>query len=54
MRCGSAFGLPACDPEVDLGKVADHVQSVTDRIQVHDDPERFRGYGCEALWGTGG
>jgi len=52
MRRGSEFGLPACDPEVDLGKVADHVQAVIDRIQVHDDPERFRGYGCEVLFGA--
>jgi len=51
MRRGPEFGLPACNPEVDLGKVADHVQSVIDRIQVHDDPERFRGYGCEVLFG---
>jgi pyruvate/2-oxoglutarate dehydrogenase complex dihydrolipoamide dehydrogenase (E3) component len=52
MRRGREFGLPACEPEVDLGKVADHVQSVIDRIQVHDDPERFRGYGCEVLFGA--
>lgn len=52
MRRGREFGLPACGPEVDLGKVADHVQSVIDRIQVHDDPERFRGYGCEVLFGA--
>ncbi len=51
MRRGPEFGLPACDPDVDLGKVADHVQAVIDRIQVHDDPERFRGYGCEVLFG---
>ena len=52
MRRGAEFGLPACEPEVDLGKVADHVQSVIERIQVHDDPERFRGYGCEVLFGA--
>ncbi|MFV1973883.1 MAG: NAD(P)/FAD-dependent oxidoreductase [Thiohalobacterales bacterium] len=52
MRRGPEFGLPVCEPEVDLGKVADHVQSVIDRIQVHDDPERFRGYGCEVIFGA--
>jgi dihydrolipoamide dehydrogenase len=52
MRRGAEFGLPTCEPEVDLGNVADHVQSVIDRIQVHDDPERFRGYGCEVLFGA--
>ncbi len=52
MRRGPEFGLPACEEEVDLGKVADHVQSVIERIQVHDDPERFRSYGCEVLFGA--
>lgn len=52
MRRGPEFGLPACEPAVDFGKVADHVQSIIERIQVHDDPERFRGYGCEVLSGT--
>ena len=52
MRRGPEFGLPACTPQADLGKIADHVQSVIERIQVHDDPERFRGYGCEVLFGA--
>lgn len=51
MRRGPEFGLPACEPQVDLGKVADHVQAVIDHIQEHDDPERFRGYGCEVIFG---
>jgi len=51
MRRGPEFGLPACDPSVDLGSVADHVQAVIERIQQHDDPARFRGYGCEVLFG---
>jgi pyruvate/2-oxoglutarate dehydrogenase complex dihydrolipoamide dehydrogenase (E3) component len=52
MRRGGDFGLPAVAPAVDLGKVADHVQTVINHIQQHDDPERFRGYGCEVLLGT--
>lgn len=52
MRRGPEFGLPVCKPDVDLGKVADRVQAVIDRIQIHDDPERFRGYGCEVLFGA--
>lgn len=51
MRRGGDFGLPAVEPAVDLGKVNDHVQAVIDHIQQHDDPERFRGYGCEVLLG---
>lgn len=52
MRRGPEFGLQACEPEVDLGKIADHVQAVIDRIQMHDDPERFRGYGCDVVFGA--
>lgn len=51
MRRGAEFGLPAQAPEVDLGAVSDRIQEVIGRIQRHDDPERFRGYGCEVLLG---
>jgi pyruvate/2-oxoglutarate dehydrogenase complex dihydrolipoamide dehydrogenase (E3) component len=51
MRRGAEFGLDTVTPKVDLGRVNDHVQEVIDQIQVHDDPERFRGYGCEVLFG---
>ncbi len=51
MRRGDEYGLPQVAPQVDLGRVVDHVQAVIERIQVHDDPERFRGYGCEVLLG---
>lgn len=53
MRRGAEFGLTAYEPEVDLGKVNAHVQSVIDHIQHHDDPDRFRAYGCEVLLGEG-
>ncbi len=52
MRRGREFGLESCEPRVDLGQVSDHVHSVIDHIQQHDDPERFRGYGCEVLFGA--
>jgi len=52
MHRGAEFGLDAVEPQVDLGRVMDHVRSVVDRIQQHDDPERFRSYGCEVLFGT--
>ena len=51
MRSAGDFGLQPFDGEVDLAKVNDHVKRVIARIQVHDDPERFRGYGCEVLFG---
>lgn len=52
MRRGNEYGLPSIEPQVDLGKVNDHVQSVIDHIQHHDDPERFRSYGCEVIFGA--
>lgn len=51
MRRAGDFGLPATTPEIDMGKVNARVQTVVDHIQQHDDPERFRGYGCEVLLG---
>jgi len=53
MRRGPEFGLDAFDFNVDMGKVNAHVQSVIDHIQHHDDPDRFREYGCEVLLGDG-
>ncbi len=54
MRRAAQFGLPEQDFQVDLAAVNGSVQQVIDRIQEHDDPERFRGYGCEVLLGEPG
>ena len=51
MRRAQEFGLPTMDFDVDIAKVNERVQSVIDKIQPHDDPERFRDYGCEVLVG---
>lgn len=51
MRGAGRFGLHDVEPEVDMARVSAHVQSVIAHIQQHDDPERFRGYGCEVLLG---
>ncbi len=51
MRRATDFGLDAVNSKVDFGKVNDHVQSVIEHIQHHDDPERFRDYGCEVIFG---
>ena len=51
MRRGAEFGLPAIEPAVDMTRINAHVQSVIEQIQVHDDPDRFRSYGCEVLFG---
>jgi len=52
MRRADAFGLEPVEPRVELARVRDRVQAVVDRIQRHDDPERFRSYGCEVLFGA--
>ncbi|HSP00968.1 MAG TPA: FAD-dependent oxidoreductase, partial [Thioalkalivibrio sp.] len=51
MRRAGEFGLSAVEPRVDLGAVMDRVRAVIDSIQVHDDPERFRGYGVDVRFG---
>ena len=51
IRSAAQFGLPEQKLPVDLEAVNERVQQVIDRIQDHDDPERFRGYGCEVLLG---
>ncbi len=45
------YGLSASMEPVDLGKVNEHVKAVIDTIQEHDDPERFRSYGANVIFG---
>ena len=51
-RRGAATGLLSAMPDIDFTRAVDHVESVIDRIQLHDDPERFRSYGCDVRFGT--
>jgi pyruvate/2-oxoglutarate dehydrogenase complex dihydrolipoamide dehydrogenase (E3) component len=51
-RKGAATGLLTAMPGIDYRRAIDQVEQVIDRIQQHDDPERFRGYGCEVRFGT--
>ena len=50
-RMGAAEGLLSTMPDIDFGKAIDHVNRVRETIQVHDDPERFRSYGCDVRFG---
>ena len=52
MRHAAQVGLTDCDPEIDINRVLDRVDSVIARIQLHDDPERFRRYGCDVRFGA--
>lgn len=45
-------GLLSSMPAVDFGAAIDRVRTVIEQIQQHDDPERFRGYGCEVRFGA--
>jgi pyruvate/2-oxoglutarate dehydrogenase complex dihydrolipoamide dehydrogenase (E3) component len=51
-RRGVREGLLSDMPGIDFSKAIDHVERVIDRIQQHDDPERFRSYGCDVRFGT--
>jgi len=50
-RRGVQEGLLSAMPKVDFGVAVDRVRQVIDRIQVLDDPERFRSYGCDVRFG---
>ncbi len=51
MRRAGEFGLPSQAFSVDLSQVNRQIGAIVDHIQQHDDPERFRSYGCEVLLG---
>jgi pyruvate/2-oxoglutarate dehydrogenase complex dihydrolipoamide dehydrogenase (E3) component len=51
MRHAARVGLTACDPQIDINRVLDRVDSVIAHIQQHDDPERFSRYGCDVRFG---
>lgn len=53
-RQAAARGLGGnSNPPVDMAAVNAYIRSVIDTLQQHDDPERFRSYGCEVLFGRG-
>ena len=52
MRNGARYGLPACEPTIDMDRIVDRIEAVIGHIQTHDDPERFRGYGCDVRFGA--
>lgn len=51
VRNAGEFGIRAEGGETDLGAVMDRVRQVVEEIQLHDDPERFRGYGVDVRFG---
>ncbi len=50
-RKAAGFGLLSTMPDVDFTRAMQRVKETVARIQDHDDPERFRGYGCDVRFG---
>jgi pyruvate/2-oxoglutarate dehydrogenase complex dihydrolipoamide dehydrogenase (E3) component len=50
-REGVRDGLLSSMPDIDFGKAIGRVNQVIETIQHHDDPERFRAYGCDVRFG---
>jgi len=51
MRRAPEFGLERPKVRFDFARVTARVHDVIAEIQKHDDPERFRGYGAEVVFG---
>lgn len=49
MRTADRVGLPPVDPEVDLGRVMEHVHGAIAAIAPHDSPDRLRRRGVEVV-----
>ncbi len=45
------FGIRSASPKTDWLKVQSRIQGVQDVIQHHDNPDRFREYGCDVIFG---
>lgn len=52
-RSADRYGVSVTARATDLGAVMDRVRAVVEQIQEHDDPERFRGYGVDVIFGEG-
>lgn len=50
-RSGYREGLLDSMPGIDFSAAVDQVNRAMETIQLHDDPERFRGYGCDVRFG---
>ena len=51
VRRGTDEGLLSAMPKINYGVAVDRVEEVIAKIQKHDDPERFRNYGCDVRFG---
>ena len=53
MRSSGKFGISPHEPDVDFGKVHDHIQGVIGEIAPHDSVERFTGLGVRVIEAAG-
>lgn len=51
-RNANKFGINSTDPAVDMAKISDYIAKTIAHIQKHDDPQRFRSYGAQVLFGS--
>ncbi len=51
LRRAPEFGLEGSEGPLDFARVTARVHDVIAQIQKHDDPDRFRAYGAEVLFG---
>jgi pyruvate/2-oxoglutarate dehydrogenase complex dihydrolipoamide dehydrogenase (E3) component len=53
MRSGAPFGIAPVEPQIDFGRVKDHVARVIETIAPVDSQERFEGLGVRVIrdWG---
>jgi len=51
LRMAQRWGVTVAEDKVDFTKVKQHIEQVISTIQHHDDPQRFRDYGCEVIFG---
>ncbi len=49
MRTAGAFGISACMPEVDHGRLRQHIRSVIDEIAPNDSQARFTALGVKVI-----
>lgn len=53
MRVADAFGIASVEPQVNFGKVSDHVHDVIAAIAPNDSQERFTGMGVKVIRAAG-
>lgn len=51
IKNASKYGFKDSKPEFEFKDVIQRIQDIIKTISIHDDPERFRGYGADVIFG---